>query len=259
MRPNLLPAVPLRDMDSLALLRAAIDGVDDQILDLVERRLALAAEIGSLKPPVGDTSLKLRPDREAEVVERLVAAATPQARTLVLSLWRELMSAGLAAQHPLEVVVWGGADPARSLEAARRRFGSSASVSMAASPDEALERAEVGHVAALLSLDPANAWWADLPRRRPNLWIFDAVEGGRDRLEPSALAVGRVTPQSLAGPVTFRVSTGGGGGLDDGRWRLLAVTEGARLYSGPSADGSPPDRALGVVGRAPGFSIRPPL
>lgn len=221
----------------LPALREGIDAIDDAMLDLIVRRQGLARRINALKPPAEET-LKLRPDREAHVVGRLVARAAPEDRRLVLALWREIMSAGLAAQTELTVIT---ASPTPSIRhAARLRFGVSARYRSDA-PEAALRAAEAE--AAVVVLDPADgtAWWTAL-QRMPDVWIFDRLElesGGE------ALAVGRVRPDSLVGGTGFRViaQTAEPPGERIVAWagdKMLIQTAGAEL-----------DRAAGWVGTAP--------
>jgi len=56
----------------LSQQRAAIDSIDNEILELLQKRLALVLEVGEIKRAHG---MKVYdPDRERAVIERLVAA-----------------------------------------------------------------------------------------------------------------------------------------------------------------------------------------
>jgi chorismate mutase len=222
---------------ALAGLRDGIDAIDDAMLDLIVRRQALARRINALKPPPEET-LKLRPDREAHVVGRLVERAAPEDRRLVQALWREIMGAGLAAQTELAVIT---ASPTPSIRhAARVRFGVSARY-RTDTPDAALRAAR--SESAVVVLDPADgtAWWTKLPEM-PDLWIFDKLDlesGGQ------ALVVGRVRPDSLVAGLGFRViaQTSAPPGEQTLAWagdKMLVQTTEAEL-----------DRAAGWVGSAP--------
>lgn len=91
-------------------LRREIDAVDDAILELIARRTALAARAGSAKSGVNP----YRPAREDEVLARMDDGTLPA--PLVRAVWRELISAALAAQGLREVVVASSAlaPPARA-------------------------------------------------------------------------------------------------------------------------------------------------
>ena len=73
---------------SLARLRAQIDALDDDLLRLVERRLAASHAIAALKSTHDDKQLWLKPRREQEVLERLLKRASIAPRPLVEHLWR---------------------------------------------------------------------------------------------------------------------------------------------------------------------------
>ena len=249
------PAV--RDPDSpdrLAALRAQIDALDAQLLDVLERRIALARDIGRNKPPVeGRPTLGFRPDREAAVVAGLLARAAPDMRPLVTGVWREVMSAGLAVQGDMTVRVWRGPERRLGLDAARRRFGASARYARADSPEEALELAAAGETLAVLALEADRPWWLELAEARDDLWVCEALSAVDDAQEPDALAVGRLPPSSLAPGRELRVTRDGG----DGGWsvapeRVLATAAGRRLTlagrrTEDVLDAAARDR--GVVGR----------
>ncbi|MBW3616938.1 MAG: chorismate mutase [Proteobacteria bacterium] len=228
---------------SLSTLRNGIDEIDDAVLALILRRQDLARRINELKPPAHE-ALKLRPDREAHVVGRLVERAAPADRRLVLALWREIMSAGLAVQTELTVIV--ASEVASIRHAARLRFGISARYRRAA-PEEALRAAESETAVVVLDLADTAAWWTGLPDRR-DLWIFDQLEleaGG------SALVVGRVLPDSLAPGLTFQVRPQGDAPAGPGQ-QVLATAEGMALVQWAVAEpGSNLDRGSGFVGSAP--------
>ncbi|MHB8287291.1 MAG: chorismate mutase, partial [Caulobacteraceae bacterium] len=70
--------------EGLTGVRAEIDRIDDAVLDLLQRRMKLAATIGTLKTSGQVDALKLRPDREAAVISRLLQHADPANRRLAL-------------------------------------------------------------------------------------------------------------------------------------------------------------------------------
>ena len=162
--------------------RAEIDAIDDQILDLIERRLLAAAAIAAAKAP--DTHLKLRPRRQAEVIARLqrrAAAATPQA---VRAVWRELMAHSLEAQAPTRLIVAPGAD-SRLPAALRSAFGSAPAIEHAASAAEALDRAATEEAVAILAETPGVLADGLLPFQK--LLAEDRT--------PIGIAIGRVAPE----------------------------------------------------------------
>jgi chorismate mutase / prephenate dehydratase len=242
---------------SLDDLRNRIDQIDDTILELLQTRMAVASRIGGVKATGPVNALKLRPDREARVIARLLAKAEPDCRQLALGVWREIMAAGLARQGELEVVVWGGPDPAHVLDNARRRFGSSPRYVEVDTAGEALAAAAARNAVAVLAIDPKTAWWTRLAAQYRDLWVFDAIDSPKGGKEPGCLAVARIDPASLAGGRTFVISAGGDAGGGEPSRRLLGLEEGWRLYAVDRApdEVSAMDRYRGVIGRAPTFSL----
>jgi chorismate mutase / prephenate dehydratase len=250
-------AHPPADQPSLEDLRAEIDRIDDTLLDLLQRRMRIASRVGEVKASGPVNALKLRPDREARVVSRLLARAEPDCRQLALGVWREIMAAGLARQGELEVVVWGGPDPAHVLDNARRRFGSSPRFSEVDTAEAALAAAASRNAVSVLAIDPRTAWWTRLAAQYRDLWVFDAIDSPKGGKEPGCLAVARIDPASLAGGRTFVISAGGDAGGGEPSRRLLGLEEGWRLYAVDRArqEVSAMDRYRGVIGRAPSFSL----
>lgn len=241
------PAADSEANPTLKSVRAELDALDDQLLALIERRQGIARRIGELKG-ASVPGLKLRPDREAEVLRRIAGRVEPDNRRAVQALWREVMSAGLSVQGQVEVAVWSGTRK-DSQALARGRFGGSADYREAATPEAALDAAEA-HGVAVLALDPDAAWWADLPERE-GLWVFDAI-GRRGPSDPAVLCIARLEPSVLARGVSYRVSSGGDSGGDGRAERLIAVSQGKRLYAVTERGrGGVLDRAHGVIGCAP--------
>ena len=71
------------EQKALAALRAEIDNLDDQILELFERRLSVAAQVGKAKDAPTGPHTKLRPDREQAVQARLMKQCDPENLSLI--------------------------------------------------------------------------------------------------------------------------------------------------------------------------------
>ena len=128
--------------DALDPLRASIDAVDRELLALLDRRAALALEVGEVKRARGLPAY--RPDREAavlEVLERAARGAFPSAR--IAPVWREIMSACRALEQPTRVAYLGPAGTF-SEQAALDHFGSAIEHVPAASIDEVFQRTAAG-------------------------------------------------------------------------------------------------------------------
>ncbi|MDD4915391.1 MAG: prephenate dehydratase [Methylococcales bacterium] len=89
-------------------LREKIDAIDRQILTLINQRAECAVEVARTKQAAGETGSFYRPDREAQVLRRIRELNPgPLAADTAAHLFRELMSACLALEKPLEVAYLG--------------------------------------------------------------------------------------------------------------------------------------------------------
>ena len=118
------PPAPTPALDPrLLALREQIDAVDRELLGLLNRRAALACEVGEIKKAEG--SVAFRPEREAQVIDGLKAAnGGPLKVDSVAPIWREIMSACRALETPTRVAFLGPAGTF-SEQAALGFFGNS--------------------------------------------------------------------------------------------------------------------------------------
>lgn len=126
----------------LGALRDEIDAVDRELLGLLNRRAALALEVGEVKRREG--SAFFRPEREAQVIAALKARnAGPLAADSIAPIWREIMSACRALETPTRVAYLGPAGTF-SEEAALGYFGSTIERVLCGSIDEVFRRTSAG-------------------------------------------------------------------------------------------------------------------
>ena len=112
--------------EGLGALRAELDRIDDDILALIERRLAVSTAVAERKQADGGRHLKIRPRRQVEVLQRLNDRAARAGPELIAKIWRELMGHSLQAQERTEIVL-APSDSPELLEArVRAHFGSAA-------------------------------------------------------------------------------------------------------------------------------------
>jgi len=176
-----------RQAPKLADLRDEIDALDDQLLELLEKRMRVAIEVARLKGD--DGLLKLRPKREGAIVRRLSAKATIASAALVAHVWRELMAHSRQSQAAMEVHLFAPRHGALLREAARNRFGRVTPIFEAASPADAIAAAASGEVVALVELD-GGGWWHELPS---SVRLFGVLGTGAAR----AALVGRMNEADI--------------------------------------------------------------
>lgn len=126
--------------EELKKFRSQIDTIDDELLKLFNHRAKLAQQIGHAK----NGSAVLRPEREAQVLQRMVDAnAGPLSAQSVSTLFTEIMSHCRALEEPLSVAFLGP-QGTFSEAAVIKRFGQACKGVPCASIDEVFRKVESG-------------------------------------------------------------------------------------------------------------------
>ena len=125
--------------EELEKLRARIDEIDEQLLQLFNQRARCAVEVAEVKRALnqGEEDINFfRPDREAQVIKRLKSLNQgPLSDEEIGRLIREVMSACLALEQPLKIA-YLGPEGTFTQSAALKHFGHSVStVPMSSIPD----------------------------------------------------------------------------------------------------------------------------
>lgn len=196
---------------SLEAVRERIDSIDAELLRLLDERSTLARAVTAAKAAAGDAGrFGLRPARETAIIRRMLASGREAARpALVVRVWREMMGESLALQGPFNLSVWGGPDPARTVELARLRFGAAPAMKLAARPEDALAAAGVTGGVGVLALSPDSAWWGRL-LAQPRLKVFSVLPCLAAWGPAGALAVAEVEVEPTGGDTTFWVTDAAG-------------------------------------------------
>lgn len=111
-------------MSELNKLRDKIDKIDEQILNLLNKRGSVVLNIGRIKRK--EKSRFHSPEREKEILHRLTSRNKgPFPNNALKTIFREILSASLSMEEPLRVACFGSLASFTHL-AAMRHFGSSA-------------------------------------------------------------------------------------------------------------------------------------
>ena len=128
---------------TLAGLRTQIDGIDRQLVSLMNDRAEVAREIGQIKKTSGQQTYD--PSREESVLERVATAnGGPLSDDSLKSIFRELISGSRAIEQHLRVAHLGPAWTYSHL-AALHRFGGSVDFVPVGSISAAFEEVNAGH------------------------------------------------------------------------------------------------------------------
>ncbi|TVR54638.1 MAG: prephenate dehydratase [Puniceicoccaceae bacterium] len=108
---------------SLDQLRAEIDRIDAQVLELLNERIRLAVEIGKVKRSSGGEIYV--PQREEQVLDRLRGLNRgPLTERAIRAIYREIMSAAIALEKTV-TVAYLGPEATYTHLAAMKKFGAS--------------------------------------------------------------------------------------------------------------------------------------
>jgi chorismate mutase/prephenate dehydratase len=139
------PVSPESKQLDLAAVRAQIDGIDREIQTLIADRAQWAQQVGKAKGKLAAAVDYYRPEREAQVLRRVVDRNDgPLADDVLVRLFREIMSACLAQQEPLKVG-YLGPEGTFSQQAVHKHFGHSAKGLPLASIEEVFDEVAAGH------------------------------------------------------------------------------------------------------------------
>jgi chorismate mutase/prephenate dehydratase len=138
-------AKPVSGAPVLGEARARIDGIDTQIQELIAERARWAQQVGKAKGPLKAAIDYYRPEREAQVLRRVVDRNDgPLSDEVLVRLFREVMSACLAQQEPLKVGFLGP-EGTFSQQAVHKHFGHSAHGLPLATIEEVFQEVESGN------------------------------------------------------------------------------------------------------------------
>ncbi len=104
-------------------IREKIDQLDHQLVEIINQRLELAAEIGRIKRSTGGEIYV--PEREDAVLRKVTATNRgPVKNEALQAIYRELMSAAIALEKPL-MIAYLGPEASNTHAAAMKKFGAS--------------------------------------------------------------------------------------------------------------------------------------
>lgn len=139
----------MSEKEQLQALRVRIDSLDEQILGLISERARCAEQVAQVKTAAlqpGEKPVFYRPEREAWVLKHIMEINPgPLGNEEVARLFREIMSACLALEHPLKVA-YLGPEGTFTQAAALKHFGHSVVSQPMAAIDEVFREVVAGAV-----------------------------------------------------------------------------------------------------------------
>jgi chorismate mutase/prephenate dehydratase len=132
---------------TLDQVRQKIDALDEQIQILISQRAQCAQQVAEIKKAEDPhATVFYRPEREAQVLQKVMARNQgPLDPEEMARLFREIMSACLALEHPMRIAFFGPAGTFTQA-AALKHFGHSVQTVPLATIDEVFREVEAGAV-----------------------------------------------------------------------------------------------------------------
>jgi chorismate mutase/prephenate dehydratase len=125
--------------EHLKQLRSEIDAIDDELLQLINKRAQLAQEIGRQK-----SGIAYRPERESQIFMRLKQLNSgPLSHERIIQLFTEIISACRALEEPF-TIAYLGPQGTFSEEAVTKHFGSAVRTLASSSIDDVFRKVESG-------------------------------------------------------------------------------------------------------------------
>lgn len=130
--------------EKLQAIRERIDQLDAELQNLINERASLAQEVARVKLEAGDAAQFYRPEREAQVLRTVRDRNQgPLDAEEMARLFREIMSACLALEHPM-TIAYLGPEGTYTQAAALKHFGHSVTTHPMATVDEVFREVEAG-------------------------------------------------------------------------------------------------------------------
>ncbi len=134
----------MNETEQLNAIRERIDAIDEQIQHLINARAAAAAEVAHIKQQSSGETVFYRPEREAQIL-RMVKERNqgPLNAEEMARLFREIMSACLALEYPLNIAFLGP-EGTFTQAAALKHFGHSVTTTPLGSISDVFQEVEAG-------------------------------------------------------------------------------------------------------------------
>lgn len=222
-------------MSRLQNLRDEIDQIDEELHDLLMRRIQIGKEVADAKG--SSSGANLRPGREAQILRRLVARNKgPLSLNSIFKIWREILSSNLNQQISIKAAVKASSRDYHDL--ARDYCGTASEIIEISSSEEVISMVEEGtaHIGILPALkdEKERNWWLRLVNQtgenRVNVVSITPIVTAKNRIH-EAVVVAKQEPEESGDDSTIFAIDGNvdehiGKVIDSGyeeSWKLLIV------------------------------------
>lgn len=213
----------LSSQSELEELRRRIDGIDNNLLELLIDRLRIVGQVAALK---SDETATYVPSREAEIIRRLVARSDGELPLgTMVRMWRELLGAAVRSEGPFAVGAYLPPDGTGVWDIARDHYGSQTPMTVFQTTLQVIRavtdrRVAVG-VLPMPQDDDSDPWWVHL--LSPDIEVPRVIARlpfgplGNARFDGDALAIG-YSPLRLSGNDRTLLATENAVDISQGRF-----------------------------------------
>jgi len=197
----------------LETLRAEVDRLDAELLNILEQRIGIVKDIAAAKEDDG-AALAFRPGREANVMRRILDKHSSDLPDVVVAnIWREIISAVCRMQKPMSISITAPEKSVGYWDLARSHFGAATPMTLHKSPTVVLR--EVSADPSKLGVMPwmnieRDTWWEHLaqggdsvPKILAALPFVHNASGFFEDL--NALVIGQAKPEASGNDVSLFV------------------------------------------------------
>lgn len=192
--------------EKLSTYRQEIDNIDDELIDLLKKRIGIVEKVGEAKKTSGETGLYVRSGREGSMIARIYNAfkGTSFNPAAAATMWRNIIGASIHLESPLSIAVLQDDQSPSLFWQAREHFGSFVPVAGVGNVQRVFAEMNDGNANIGVLPHPDNRddsnWWQLLQNvEESGFKIFAYLPAVITKELPKnithGVAIGRVTPE----------------------------------------------------------------
>lgn len=197
--------------EDLSAFRQAIDSIDDDIIDLLAKRLDIVKQVGEHKSKNSSSRSFIRAGREATMVKDLSNKANGfMPRAAIVAMWRMIISTSLNTEQNLKITAYIDEANKDCYWHAREYYGVFTNITKAESKEEIVKQVASGdgNIGVLPLIDESeNPWWNRPDGEKNEIYVFACIpflESKYDDFTPS-VAIANVFPEKTGDDVSLLV------------------------------------------------------
>ena len=166
---------------ALTAFRSEIDKIDNQIISLLEDRMAIITKVADLKKN-NQEKFFIKSAREADMIKDLVKKSDIIPQTTIVNIWRKIITAANMREQPLHIAIHNPKNISDYAFLVREYYSDAVAISMSDSATNVVSELEKGvaqiGIFQLPQNDSENSaenWWINLANNRLGLRVFAKI------------------------------------------------------------------------------------